>query len=574
MNKIPFYTIFALLFVVTFLVSSCDQEFDEIGSGIVDEDHFSFLPDNLSTVTAFTLPTNVVQSNNLPINALGVYKNPVFGTVKANFVTQLELASVNPIIDNTKNPILDSVVLTIPYFSTRIPGTTTADVVYRIDSLHGAGAVSLKVFESGYVLNNLNPNDNFQTQQRYYSNQDADFDSNKKGTMLNNAEDAKQNTAFNPSAAESAKEFKTLKLDRGLKPVNPKEIDQRLTPRIRLKLDKAFFQQKIMNAPAGKLLNNSVFKEYFRGIYFQVEKLTDGTLVQLDFSRGDITLHYREYTRVVDGVIENYEPSEDDTYGGSPKLTARTIVLNMRGNTVNLIETDIASTPYGTGLAAANQTQSAANLFIKGGEGSIAVIDLFGPDNFGSDGMTGSPDGVADELNIIRNKGWLINEANLTFFVDRDKMGTVPEPQRIYLFDLDNKRPLIDYSRDQSSVTTRPKFSKFVHDGILQEETGLGIKYRVRITNHIRNLIRKDSTNVRLGLSVTESIALTANGRLKNPLVLPNPLTQENTYTVDRIPTSSVIHPLGTILHGPNIAPGSPNYSKRLKLEIYYTKPN
>ena len=38
-----------------------------------------------------------------------------------------------------------------------------------------------------------------------------------------------------------------------------------------------------------------------------------------------------------------------------------------------------------------------------------------------------------------------------------------------------------------------------------------GIKYKVRLTNHIMNLISKDSTNVRLGLVVTESIGLASN---------------------------------------------------------------
>ena len=38
--------------------------------------------------------------------------------------------------------------------------------------------------------------------------------------------------------------------------------------------------------------------------------------------------------------------------------------------------------------------------------------------------------------------------------------------------------------------------------------------------------------------------------------------------------SSSLLNPLGTILYGTNIAPGSSGYEKRLKLEIYYTKPN
>lgn len=566
MNKLSFYGIVTTLVLSALVLTSCDQEFNEIGSGIVDDDHFAFLPDNTSTVKAYTLGTGVVQSNNLPLNSLGHYENPVFGKVTANFVTQIELGTVNPIFDADRNPILDSVVLTIPYFSTKTSGNAAA-VVYEIDSLKGSGAINLKVYESGYVLNSLDPEQNFTTQQRYFTD-NTNIELSKKGSILNNSSDVKQNTAFDPSAAESAKEFITFKVDRGLKTIVPKEVEARVAPRIRLKLDMAFFQQKIMNAPAGKLLNNSVFKEYFRGIYFQADKVTEGTLMQLDFSKGNITLHYHEYARLIDGVPEKYEASVDDTYGGQPKLTAKTLVLNFSGNSVSLLKTE-NSPAYNAGIANPNKAEGDANLYLKGGEGSIAVIDLFGADNFGKDGLTGEPDGVADELNIIRGKGWLINEANLTFFVDREKIGTAPEPQRLYLFDLNNKRPLVDYSIDNSGNSARPKEAKVIHDGILQKEGAAGIKYRIRITDHIRNLIRKDSTNVRLGLSITEAISLASNVRLKTPIIETAP-----EFKIDRIPAASLFSPLGTILYGSNLAPNNANYAKRLKLEIYYTKAN
>lgn len=575
MNKISFYGFLVTTVLSVFVITSCDQDFNEMGSGIVDDNHFSFLPDNTSTVRAFSLATGVVQSNNLPINSLGIYNNPVFGKVRANFVTQLEMASPNPTFEEAKLQVLDSVVLTIPYFSTRISGSAST-VEYRLDSLKGSGPINLKVFESGYVLNDLSPDpaDNFQTQQRYYTNQDIDLDINKRGSMLNDSSAVSQNTAFDPTSAASKKEYITFKLDRKLKPINPKEVDARVAPRIRLKLNKAFFDQKIMNAPAGKLVNNSVFKEYFRGIYFQVADAETGTLMQLDFTKGDITLHYHEYAKLLEnGQPETYEPSDDDDYGGQPKLVAKTVVLNMKGNTVNLLETE-NSTPYSEGISNPNFANGDANLFLKGGEGSIAVIDLFGPDNFGEDGETGNPDGVADELNIIRKKGWLINEANLTFFVDRSKMDAAPDPQRLYLYDLTNRRPLIDWSTDQSGLSSQPKTAKLVHDGIVQKEAGLGVKYRIRITNHIRNLIRKDSTNVRLGLGVTEAINLTANVRLKTPKTIPGALGQSPDFIIDRMPAASLINPFGTILYGTNISPNNPNYDKRVKLEIYYTTAN
>lgn len=575
MNKIPFYRIVTLIIMSLLLFSSCDQDFNEMGSGIVDDDHFSFKPDTTSTVLAFTQYTGVLQSNNfvntskvLPIYPLGVYNNAVFGRVRANFVTQLQLATVKPDFSAVKNPVLDSVVLTIPYLSTKKTeaGNKTS---YTLESMQGSSSINLKVFESGYVLNNLNPEDNFQTQQLYFSNQDSDFDVNKKGTLLNNSSDSNQNSQFLPSD----KEVVRLKVDRGLKPIVPSVASERLSPRMQLKLDKAFFQQKIMNAPADKLINNSIFQDYFRGIYFQVENSTEGTLMQLDFSKGDITLYYHEYASVDKaGVPATYADSDKDSYGGNPKLVSKAFVLNMTGTYVSLLDTQ-NSNLYANALLNPNANEGEPKLYLKGGEGSIAVIDLFGPDNFGEDGLTDIPDGISDELNIIRKKGWLINEANLTFYIDRDAMGNVPEPQRIYLYDLNNNRPLIDWSTDLSGTAAQPKILKIVHDGIIQTEEGRGTKYRIRITNHIRNLIRKDSTNVRLGLAVTEYIGLINNVKLKTktPKITASPFPD---YTIDRVPAASLLNPLGTIIYGNNIAPGTPNYKKRLKLEIYYTKPN
>jgi hypothetical protein len=150
-------------------------------------------------------------------------------------------------------------------------------------------------------------------------------------------------------------------------------------------------------------------------------------------------------------------------------------------------------------------------------------------------------------------------------------MAGAAEPNRIYLYDLNNHLPIIDYYFD-NSVSSNAKLNKSIHGGILEKETASsivdkrGIKYKIRLTNHLRNLISKDSTNVRLGLVVTESITIATNSKLKNATTGVNPFS--------KIPTASVINPLGTVLFGNNIPTIDPNYAKRLKLEIYYTKPN
>jgi hypothetical protein len=550
---------------------SCDKDFNEIGSDVIGENNFGFERNTTSTVVAFNQPTGVVQSNNLPINALGIYNNPLFGKTKANFVSQVQMASVNPTFDPALLVSLDSVVLTVPYFS-KPKSVADGRTTYELDSIAGSGPISLKIFESGYTLLDLDPNENFEQQQKYYTDQDNLFNSTKIGVnggpLNNDINSPVENTQFVPSA----KEYVKFKRNNILELIRT-EVESRATPRMSLKLDKDFFMSKIINAPAGSLQNNNTFKNYFKGIYFQVDDAPSGTLLKLDFSRGDITMYYTEHASLVDrdnnpATPRTPETFDDDANPATPEVNKnviRTFVLNLRGNTVNLIEH--TPTPvYANALSTPNPVQGDEKLYIKGGAGgSVALIDLFGPDNHGADGISGPPNGIADELDIIKTNRWLINEANLTFYIDRDEMGNIPEPQRVYLYDVKNKRALIDYIID-GTTTVNPKFNKFVHGGILERERvagGRGTRYKIRITNHVRNLVTKDSTNVRLGLSVTEAIAITANSRLKNPV--PG--------SIDRLPAASVMNPFGTVLFGSKVVPAVPE-DKRLKLEIYYTKPN
>ncbi|MDZ4329671.1 MAG: DUF4270 family protein, partial [Flavobacterium sp.] len=88
-----------------------------------------------------------------------------------------------------------------------------------------------------------------------------------------------------------------------------------------------------------------------------------------------------------------------------------------------------------------------------------------------------------------------------------------------------------------------------------------GVTYKIRVTNQIRNLVKyKDSTNVKLGLVVTEDIGTIASHKLRTP----------NAF-ISGAPKASVMNPLGTILFG---GKSTVPDDKRLKLEIYYTKPN
>lgn len=567
-----------LLIATVALFYSCDKEFNSIGDDIIGDSNFD-LDSTSYKVNTYNQKVTPVASNNLPINALGIYDNPVFGETVANFNTQVALESYSPTFG--AGVVIDSVTLNIPYFSTAKSITDKGETIYELDSIYGppTGKIKLSVYESGIYLNNYNAN-NYDISKFYNTDRNTDFQTKAEalGQRLNDLE--------NSTKSENDKFFFNSK---EIKETTPKtetaaEVVKRIKPEMRLHLNKDFFKAKIFDAPAGKLASEDVFKNYFRGLYFKVEKTTDdkeqpvsGRMAMINFRAGKITVFYKSIkpSTATPPVIE---------------MESKTLVINLGNtanttnvNTVSLLEESNPKSDYTT--ATAKDETPDEKLYLKGGQGSMAVIELFDKTDLGRYKDNGdwenTPNSVPDELDEIRNnvtsKRWLANEANLVFTIDSQKMasliGTDPttaarEPGRIYLYDLTNNTILSDYSADRStSLNGDAKKSRTVFNGLINIDatSKRGTTYKLRITNHIRNLIKNtDVTNVKLGLVVTESIDITASAKLDK--------TVES--TISEIPTASVMSPLGTVLYGGNIPEGAPNYAKRVKLKIYYTKLN
>jgi hypothetical protein len=550
------------------LLTSCDKDFNQIGSEVIGDDHFGLIKDDSQTVLAYNIATGQVETSNQPINSLGYYNNPFFGKTKASVVTQVLLDTVNPTIGT--NPTVTKVELSLPYFSRLISrDATSGDSTYELDSIQGFNVVNdkkvfnkikLSIYENNYTLRDLDASLNFLDVQRYYSGETSVFDTYKNPIRLNDDSNLSQNDEFIYSSAE-IKTYKTVD--------GAQVVDTRSVPGMRIKLRNDFFQNKLFGTgAAGKLFNNSIFKDYFRGLYFKVDASpaspNQGSMSLLNFKQGKIIVTYNITVTSSSGVVSTKE---------------RKFAISLGGNSVNLLENDY-SNEYNSGLASnSNATTGAYNLFPKGGEGSMSIIKLFGDQDVRGYSSTGTPtvgpNGIPDELDDLRNpsdgKKILVNEANLTFYVDKDKMTGAAEPNRIYLYDLNNHRPIIDYYTDYS-VSQNSKNNKFVFGGLIEKDAATsaynkrGIKYKIRLTNHMINLISKDSTNVRLGLVVTESIGIASNSKLRSATSVTNPF--------NKYPTAAIYNPLGTVLFGNNIPSTDPNYAKRLKLEIYYTKPN
>ncbi|WP_343704968.1 DUF4270 domain-containing protein [Flavobacterium sp.] len=533
-----------LLAVMAIFLYSCDKDFNAIGDGLVGDDHFG-LESEKYDVLAFNQEVTPIQSSTMTPNALGIFDNPLFGTTTSNFVTQVGLVSYSPTIG--ESPVIESAVLEIPYYSHVTAVDNEGNSTYELDSIYGDknGKLKLSVYESGIQMRTSYFSGGSQLPQFYYTDQNTEFNNKKIGARLNDG-DILQNDEFFFDAKEIV--IKTIDPD------TKKETTERKKPQMTLQLNKDFFQSKILNAATTKLSAEDLFQEYFRGLYFNVEKSGSSptNMALMNFSEGKITIKYKAKT----------ESTTDDANATEDK----TIVLNLKGlssattSTANFLE-DVRNPDFASAITTnVNKTEGDEKLYLKGGQGSLAVLKLFDPTDVLSYNSKGEPvsgaNGVPDQLDEMRSnavvKNWKVNEANLVFYIDADKMAGTEEPNRVYLYNLTDNAVLADYSTDAASA----------YGGLISLGTDKrGKSYKIRITSHIRNLI-KDATakNVDLGLVVSQSSATIAFNALKNK----NDITSV-------VPRTSVMNPLGTILYGGKV---SVPEDKRLKLEVYYTKPN
>lgn len=538
----------AVLTILTSLFIACDKDFATIESDIVNNDNAT----NFDTssrdfdVIAYTKPLPAVQTNSLPVNLLGIYNDPIYGQTTGNIVSQLRPALLDP--DFGTNVVLDSVVLSIPYFSTPIEISSGGVTTYELDSVFGNSSMKLSIYESNYFLRDFDPTSSINDAQAYYSNQTTGTspigDAQLEGTLLY------QNDDFIPSDSQ----------------IQLKDADGEITgysaPALRISFtdtpnidywteDLSYWNNKII-AKSGQpeLSNVNNFNDYFRGLYFKVED-TNGSgsmsLLNLASTNASITLYY----------------TKDSTTSSNDPVQA-TFVLNFTGNQANFLSNDFVF-PNG------DETLGDEKLYLKGGEGSIAVVKLFNGEDIDDDILFNNFESFKNEFvemdedgKFIKSKK-LVNEANLVFYVDQPSVASLAEePDRIYLYDMNNNTPIVDYYYDTAN-TTSPIDSKTNHLGRLQREdtdAQKGVKYKIRITEHINNLLIRDSTNVNLGLAVSGNVNLESNISQFDVLNLSD--------SNDKVPVSSIITQRGTVLFGNNTL----DEEKKLYLEIFYTEPN
>ncbi|MBT4917868.1 MAG: DUF4270 domain-containing protein [Flavobacteriaceae bacterium] len=535
----------AILFFIISIVS-CQEDFNTIGSDIIGDGSLLSQLDNTKTVVAYSRKLAPVQTNIIPVSQLGVFNDGTFGKSSISFLTQLQMETPNAIFgDSIGHEItLDSVMLYIPYYNQN----TTEDGVtsYTLDSVYGASPINININESNYFLRDLDPSSNFQDAQLYYSNEATLFEAN----LLQN-ELATEIIDFIPSSEG----YEIINRDTSTD--GSTQIDTTIiAPGIRVALSNDYFQEKILGKEgAPELSNDNNFKDYFRGLYFKVNSDTeDGNLLIFNPELATITLYYNFLRADVDS---SGDPVLDDDGNAVIDTIYNNYILRFGGINLNVFDNEL--TPdIAAAIANPNTLEGDETLYLRGGDGIMTVINLFGEDV--------DSNGIADELEVLRDQEWIIDDARLKFYIDQNKVtGGNTEPERISIYNINNSTVLADYFLDPTS-SNLPAEAITNHLGKIERDTdNNGVSYTINLTHHISNLINKDSTNVSLGLMTSQNVLLNGFQKL-DTLLNPN----QELPTIKTVQRSSVISHEGTVLYGNNTL----NEDKKLVLEIYYTEPN
>ncbi|MFB1027283.1 MAG: DUF4270 family protein, partial [Flavobacteriaceae bacterium] len=265
---------------VILMVQACDSEFSEIGTGIVGIPDFE-IKNKAYPITTYNKKITEFESSNLGNNLLGYYKDPVFGGFNANFVVQMLSSDFTPTFGD--NPVITSVILTIPYSSIATVGEE--ETTYELDSLYGSNEIKLSIYKNNFLLRSFDPSAAVDDFQNYYS--DGSLTS---GQLIESSQLEGQllysDAAYFPSSLSIPLE--TINEETGVS-----EVTSTLIPSLRIDL---FNNPNNSNLPEGfwedlifSLENNEAtssrdgFYNYFRGLYFKAEATSEneGHMMQL-----------------------------------------------------------------------------------------------------------------------------------------------------------------------------------------------------------------------------------------------------------------------------------------------------
>lgn len=599
-----------LLSLLIISTSSCNKDYYTVGIEIYDN-QFEDLKSKSFPVFSYQEYFEKVQTNLTSNVHLGVYNDDFFGQINSSFISQLDVSSLQSFgafsqdqenegstedirVINEQEQVT-AVYLDLPFFNntidsdndgvidlydadpndsssdsdndglsdivelqsgtnplsqdtdndgildpqdTEITGYNLNSQVYEIDSLFGNrnAEFRLKVYELTYFLNSLDPSNNFESIKEYFSNDDF-YEEGFYGREFHN-DIISLNFDEIPVLY-----FEDDPLTDDVNELN--EVNYFETPRIRVPLEKEFFQREILDKEGTDDLTNQLnFNNYFKGLIIRADSFSDDLYMLLDILNARIVIEYSYNYYNGNGT--------DDVLDDVIERKKKSTVIPLGGVTINLYNQNGYNQEIVNEINSSAESIPSKMIYLNGTK-FFSKLKLFSEDN-----------SISPDLNTLKSKNILVNEANLMLYIDENIHRSKYEylPKRLYLYSYDDGEPIEDYQKDftidynQASVNS----NKYYYGGLLQyDSNNKPIGYKFNVTNHVSNIIIHDSINIDLGLTLTSDI--------ENNFLRSGYLTSSKRL---RIPDASVSLPFPVALFGSN--PKQQDLSKKLKLEILYTE--
>ncbi len=604
---------FSLIFIFLVIfssINSCNKDYYSVGIDLF-ENQFQDLKSSTFPVFSYQKSLDRVQTNNLSNVQLGFFDNDFFGQTNSGFVSQLNISTfqkfgkytqdqenqgdLNDIRVIKENEKLTAVYLDLPFFNNtndsdndgvidiydsdpndsnsdsdndglsditeREAGTdplssdsdndgildpedqdsssyNPASQVYDIDSIYGnrEAQFNIKIYDLQYYLSSLDPSNNFESLKEYYS--DDDF--YEKGYSSRTLYDGVVKLNFEEIPVYNVEDDPLTEID------ELTQVNYFQSPRIRVPLDTEFFQRYIVNLEGSDNLSNQAnFNDYFKGIIVKADNFSDNLYMLLDILNAQI---FMEYSYDSYNVNETYDDTSDDVVEKKNDFLS----IPLGGVYFNLYDHGNENQTILNEITSSDKNVSTEKIYLNGSK-YISKLKLFTDDN-----------SLSEELINFKTKDVLLNEASIMIYLDEsiNKSHNVFLPERLYLYSFNNGETIEDYNKDFSIdyTTTASNRNKYIFGGFLQYDSGNNpIAYKFNVTNHVSNIIRHDSLNIDLGLTITSDISDVSlkSGYLSNQKRI-------------NIPNASLSLPFPIALFGAD--PSQESISKKIKLEVLYTE--
>ncbi len=457
-KKSVYFGVF-ILFIIGII--SCEKDFNDIASNVVKNTKFD-TKDTIIEVVITNKAITSVRADGLTVGGtlgqylLGVYNNPNYEKIEASVVSQLALDNTVRVADKTYGAdttvvtTIDTVFLKIPYQGTL---KTDSRSEYVLDSIIGdkTKAFNLNLYRTETYMNRLNPSD--PSKLNNYSS-DATYQ------VLPGELNAQVDYPFIPNALDTMMIYKRRLSTGTVYRTDTLKLSNN-NPFARIPLDEAKIKQIFVDEyeTSSHFETQEAINDYFKGLYIEA-KGNEGSLMAFNIATTNFDL----------------KPSIEIRYTKTV-LKGGTEVVDTIIKTNSFLLSNFSTSLY---KMEEKVYPNDKNIIIQGAAGNMAQIKMLDD----------------SQLNILKSKNWLINEASLTFYVNQDIVGqdTIQTPYKLFLYkDGNNKAQIKDHLSEGPAI----------YDGNLVITDKKPDYYMFRITDYVSDLLNGTITdNPILGLKV------------------------------------------------------------------------